>query len=259
MFKSGRSDKERITVYTCNNSENCDACKRNKCVMLNGLYSHSCPYGQMRREEGYTKAARRCGDLIRKRKEEYGDVAHSKGDLKFLCYIGDYVFLPLPHLINYSNSIRDKNFFKGDGDIIKKEDFTPEFIVELIKYRPEALMGGEITSYQKKEVPKFCNQLKRYMSDMYEKVKTIYPEIEDRIEDIDYRDKMAKVVTLLPGKVKLSTKILEWDGSVIKAEGNQLTFWGLSRETVIITPDENTYVKIVDNATVTDDTEFKDE
>lgn len=259
LFKAGKSDRERVTIYTCNNSENCDACKRNKCVMLNGLYFHPCPYGQTKREEGYTKAARRCGDLIQKKKDEYGDVAYSKSDLKFVCYIGDYVFLPLPHLINYSNSIRENSFFKGDGNIIRKEDFTPEFIVELIKYRPRAMMGGEITSYQRKEVPKFCSQLKRYMPDMFEKVKTIYPEIEDRIEDIDYQNKYARVVTLLPGKVKLSTKIVEWDGSVIRAKGDQLTFWGLSKETVIITPDESTYVQIVDNATVTDDTEFKDE
>lgn len=120
-------------------------------------------------------------------------------------------------------------------------------------------MGGEITSYQKKEVPKFCNQLKRYMPDMFEKVKKIYPGIEDRIEDIDYRDKWAKVITLLPGKVKLSTDILEWDGKVIKAEGNQISFWRLAKEPVVVIPDENTYVQIVDNAMVTDDTEFKDE
>lgn len=259
FFKAGRSDRERVTVYTCNNSENCDACKRNKCVMMNGLFSHSCPYGQMKREEGYTKAARRCGDLIRKRKNEYGDVERSKSDLKFVCYIGDYVFLPLPHLINYSNSIRDESFFNGNGDIIRREDFTPEFIVELIKYRPEALMGGEIVSYQKKEVPKFCNQLKRYMPDMFEKVKAIYPEIEDRIEDIDYRNRYAKVKTLLPGEVQLGTKIVEWDGKVIRAEGNQILFWSLSNEEVVITPNDDTYVEIVDNSTVTDDTEFKDE
>lgn len=259
LFKAGKSDRERVTLYTCSNSENCDACKRNKCVMLNGLYSHSCPYGQIKREEGYTKAARRCGELVRKRKDEYKDVEFAKGDLKFVCYIGDYVYLPLPHLINYSNSIRDKSFFKGDGDIIKKGDFTPEFIVELLKYRPRALMGGEITSYQKKEVPKFCTQLKRYMSNMFEAVKNIYPEIEERIEDIDYRDKYAKIITLLPGKVKLSTDIVEWDGSVIRAEGSQISFWHLTKEPVVITPDESTYVQIVDNATVTDDTEFRDE
>lgn len=78
---------------------------------------------------------------------------------------------------------------------------------------------------------------------------------------VDNNDKgeFAKVLTLLPGKVKLSTKILEWDGSVIRAEGNQLMFWGLSNEPVAITPNENTYVQIVDNTIVTDDTEFKDE
>lgn len=44
-----------------------------------------------------------------------------------------------------------------------------------------------------------------------------------------------------------------------KSRGKPTYILGLSRETVIITPDENTYVQIVDNATVTDDTEFKDE
>lgn len=259
VFKAGKSDRERVTLYTCNNTENCDACKRNKCVMLNGLYSHSCPYGQTKTEEGYTKAARKCGDLVRKRKAEYGDVAYSKKDLKFVCYIGDYVYLPLPHLINYVNSIRERNFFKGDGDIIRKEDFTPEFIVELLKFKPQTMFGGEISSYQKEEVPKFCTQLKRYMPDMFEEVKTIYPEIENRIEDIDYRDKYAKITTLLPGKVKLSTDIVEWDGTVIRAEGNQISFWHLTEEPVVITPNENTYVQIIDNATVTDDTEFRDE
>ena len=97
------------------------------------------------------------------------------------------------------------------------------------------------------------------MPDMFDKVKMIYPEIEDRIEDIDYIDKWAKVVTLLPGKVKLSTDILEWDGEVIRAEGSQISFWRLNKEPVVVTPDENTYVQIVDNAMVTDDTEFKDE
>ena len=67
------------------------------------------------------------------------------------------------------------------------------------------------------------------------------------------------MVTLLPGKVKLSTDILEWDGRVIKAEGNQISFWRLTNELVVVTPDESTYVQIVDNAMVTDDTEFKDE
>ncbi len=258
LFNVGKSDRERTTVYFCNNAENCDACKRGKCVMLNGLYSHSCPYGKIERQEGYTKAARNCGVLISKMKSKYGDVEYAKKDLRFVCYIGDYVYLNLPHLINYSNSIRDSKFFI-DNDIIKKEDFTPEFIVELIKYKPRALMGGEITSYQKEDVPKFCTQLRRYMPNMYEQVKAIYSEIEEKTENINYVDKRARLVTLLPGKVKLSTDVLEWDGKVLHAKGSQISFWNMTDEKVTIIPNKETIVKIYDNETVTDDTELIDE
>ncbi len=257
IFKAGKSDRETVYIYTCNNSNNCEACKNNKCVMLNGFF-HSCPYGKMKKEEGYTKVARKCGELIQKRKNEYGDVAYSKKELKYLCYIGDYVYLPLPHLINYSNSIRDKDFFKGDGDIIKKEDFTPEFIVELLKYKPRTLFNEEITSYQKNNVPMFCIQLKRYMPDMFKKVKKLYPDIDSIIQNINYCGKRAKVKTLLPGKIKLNNDILEWDGTIIKAKGHQISFWGLNNENIAITPTENTYVTIIDNNTVTEDTELED-
>lgn len=259
LFKAGKSDRERVTVYMCNNCENCNAFKRNKCVMLNGLFSHSCPYGKTYRDTGYTKAARKCGELIRKNREKYGDVEYSKSSLGFVCEIGDYIYLPLPHLDNYVNPIRDKDFFVGDYDMIKKEDFTPEFVVELIQFRPRALMGGEISSYQIEEVPKFCSQLKRHMPDIYEKVKQIYPEIEDKVENINYVGKKAKLTTLLSGEVMLGTQVLEWDGSNLHAKGEQILFWRLKDEEIIIRPNDNTYVEIVDNATVTEETEFQDE
>lgn len=142
--------------------------------------------------------------------------------------------------------------------MIKKEDFTPEFIVELIKYRPCALMGGEISSYQKKYVPKFCDQLKRFMPDMYRKVCEIYPEIEQIVENIDYIGKRAKLITLLPGEVKLSTDILEWDGELLHCKGKQISFWKLDDEEVTIIPNKNTMVTIYDNSTVTEETEFEE-
>lgn len=258
IFKAGKSDRERATVYWCNNSKNCEAYKRGKCVLLNGLGGRKCPYGKIERQVGYTKSARKCGDLVNRMKSKYGDVAYALKNLCFLCNIGDYVFLNLPHLINYSNSIRDVNFFIND-DMIKKEDFTPDFVVELIKYRPRALMGGEIEAYQREAIPKFCSQLRKYMPDMYEKVKFVYPEIDTRIEIISYVDKKARLVTLLPGKVKLSTDVLEWDGKLLHAKGHQISFWGMSEEEVTIVPNPKTVVKVLDNSTVTDDTELEDE
>lgn len=140
--------------------------------------------------------------------------------------------------------------------MIKKDEFTPEFVVELIKYKPYALMGGVISSYQKEYVPKFCDQLKRLMPDIYRKVCEIYPEIEQIVENIDYIDKMEKLMTLLPGKVKLSTDILEWDGELLHGKGKQISFWKLNDEEVIIFPNKNTIVTICDNSTVTEETEF---
>ena len=258
LFKAGKNDRETVTLYTCCNTENCDAYKRKKCVMLNGLYGHSCPYGKKSREVGYTKAAKKCGELIHYYKEKYGEVEYNVKDLRFICYIGDYVFLNLPFLVNYENSIRNKDFFIGE-DMIKKSEFTPEFVVELIKYRPRAMFGGVIARYQKEAVPLFCTQLKRYMPDMYENVKTIYPEIESRTEDADYRDKKAKVKTLLPGKVKLSIYLFDWDGKMMRTKAGKSGFYELKDEELVIYPNDDTCVRIVDNATVTEETEFADE
>lgn len=146
IFKSDRHDRERVSVYKCSNCENCNAYKKKKCVMLNGIWRHSCPYGTIEKKEGFTKAARKCGYLVSEYKGKYGDVEYALKSLNFVCEIGDYVFLGLPHLNGYNNPIRNSDFFVDD-DMIKKDDFTPEFVVELIKYKPYALMGGVISSY----------------------------------------------------------------------------------------------------------------
>lgn len=259
IFKAGRHEREKYTVYSCCNKENCDAYKCGMCLMLNwSAYGfHKCPYGKLHTNVGLTKAAKCCGDMISMAREQYKDVEYALKGLRHVCRIGDYVYLNLPHLYNYINPIRQRDFFVDD-DTIKSEDFTPEFIVELIKFRPCALMGGEIRSYQKLSVPEFCDQLKRHMPEMFQEVKKIYPEIEGFVEDIDYRGKDAKVKTLLPGTVKLGSNIAQWDGEVIRMQGNQLMFCHLNNEEVVIIPNDSTCVTVANNKTVTNETEFKD-
>ncbi|BFK11862.1 hypothetical protein F140042L4_20200 [Coprococcus phoceensis] len=252
-FKAGKSDRERVSLYQCCKSETCDAHKNDKCIMLNGLWGLNCPYGKVHKKEGYTKAARKCGKLVREYRDKYKDVEYALNTQNTLCKINDYVYTGLPHLRNYVNPIREKDFFTCE-ELIRMEDFTPEFIVELIKFRPHALFGGEIESYQKECIPKFCRQLKTNMPELYIQVVEIYPEIHNKIENINYVGKRAKVKTLLPGRVKLSTDILDWDGNVLKAKGKQVSFWSLKDEEVTIIPNENTVVGICENETVTDDT-----
>lgn len=259
LFKANRSDRERVNLYSCCNSENCDAYKNGKCVMLRGLWpNHACPYGKKQTQTGYTKAARKCSQLVKEYKDKYGDVAYALSTLNHVCRIGDYIYLNLPYLVNYRNPIREKDFFI-DEDVIRAEDFTPEFIVELIKYRPRALFdSATIKDYAIKHVPAFCLQLYKYFPDLYEEVKILHPEIEDIVKNFDYKGKKAKVKTLLPGKVKLSNYLMEWDGENIVTKGSIAFAFALKDEDVIIKPNEDTYVEIVDNETVTENTVFKD-
>ena len=69
FVKSTRSDREFVKYYFCNNKENCDLYKNKSCVLKTGLWGGSCPYGKISQTDGFTKAARKCGDLIKKAKE----------------------------------------------------------------------------------------------------------------------------------------------------------------------------------------------
>lgn len=261
IFKAGKSDRERYSLYSCCNTENCDAYKNGKCLMLNGLWGQRCPYGQKHAEEGYTKASRKCGNLIRKIKEQYNDVSYALKPLEYPCYIGDYVYLSLPYLSNYENSIRPKGFFFSDG-LIHKDNFTSEFVAELIKYKPRALMGGVISEYQAKYLPAFVRHFRQRMPEKYAEVRAIYPEIDEigTLTNMNFVGKRAMVKTLLPCKVGLCghVHVAEWDGIVIKTKGRELG-WRLSGdEVVIINPTDNTFVEVMDNNSVTEDTIFEE-
>jgi hypothetical protein len=256
FFKGKANDRAEYTVYLCNNKEDCQAYARGKCVMLGGLYGERCPYGQKRKETGPTKRAKGLYSFLSSAKERYGDVSYKLKGLRFPARIGDKVYISLPHLKNYVNPIVQ---IEGEH-FIDAEKFTADFVIMLADFKPRALFGNEeIRSYQREEVPKFLRQIKCYFPQLFSEVISLRPDLEARAENVNFIGKYAKVKTLLPGKVKLSTNYFEWDGGELKATGKIILFGGLTDEPLAITPNENTYVEIADNATVTDDTEFKDD
>lgn len=242
-------EKDRVFVYKCNNCDNCDAYKRKRCVMLNKS-GYKCPHCEIEKNESFD------GSLIRKYRKRYGDIEDALKPLDFVCRTADCVYIGVPYYV-CKNTIYYNNFV-GER-IIKETSFTPEFIVELIKDTPCELFDGEIALYRDKLVTKFCDQLKRFMPDMYKRVYEIYPSIESIAAKADYTGEKAKLISLLPGKVKLSTDTFEWDGEVLHGKGKQLSYdWRLNNEEVSIIPNENTVVTICDNSTVTDETEFEE-
>ena len=257
LFKPNRSDRESYTLYLCSKKDTCDAYKCGQCVLLSGLYGHRCPYGKIQRREGFTRSARKCGQLIREIKSQYPTICYKLKPVASLCKINDYVYLGLPHLINYVNSIRDNSFFIG-GDIIPLNEFTPQFISELLEFKPRALMGGVIEDYQKKHIPMFCFKLKQYLPEMYNQVLAIYPRLASICDNISFISKKAKVKTLLPGKIKIGTHIVEWDGTNIITNAKELAIFGLKDEKVVIDVSDDTIATIVDDTIVKEDTIFID-
>ena len=257
IFKAKASDRSRVTYMFCNNCENCEAYKNKRCIMRNGLWGTSCPYGKVESHEGYTRRARGFYKQINDWKNKYPNVGNELRNVDQMFKIGDYVYLPLDYLNNYKNPIVSKFGIKSER-LIPIENFTKENIKKLFEYRPLSLMGGEICSYRTKCLPKFAVELKNKYEDIFNDVIIIYPDIKKYINEINYVGKLAKAKTLKPGKVKIGGYVYDWDGKQILAnERVLLTMFTGKDDVVSIIPGQDFYVEICDNATVDKNTIFR--
>lgn len=268
FVKASKSDRENVTYFRCSNKENCDLYKNKTCIMLQGLFANvPCPYGTTEYTEGYTKAARRCGELIAKVKADFPDAIYA---LRVPCrigFVGDYFYHGLPWLDDTPYPFKDKESdFWGksksgriSGGLMAVKYFTPETIVELIKFKPYPWFGYEpIRAYSSKYIPEFCSQLKRYFPDMFEKVKAIYPEIE-QVADISFVGKKAKLKTLKAGKVLVdSNHTFEWDGQKLIYVSSKYNPPCNLKGKFYVEPDADVIVEILDDNTVDENTEFEE-
>ena len=266
LFKSDAKAKEYYKVYLCNRSESCKAHQNKMCSMLCGLWGGFCPYGKINTRQGFTKRSSKCGELVESGKLIYEDVYYKLKSLNSTYPICDYVFIKLPYLNNYVNPFFDKSkvsnkedseIYHVDNDysIVKKSYFTTQKVVELIKYNPQALMGGTITEYHTKHIPKFCKDIKIHFPDIYTDIKKNYLEIDidSIISEIKYVGKDAYVKTLLPGKVKICSVEYFWDGKTLNTSEHPII--GLYEcESIQVVPNDKTTVTILDEDTVTEQT-----
>lgn len=266
LFKSTSKDYSSYTLYSCCNCDNCNAFKRNKCALRSGLWGNYCPYGKVSTNQGFTKRSKKCSSFIYEAKNLYTPQIRGNNNLEslnFTCEIGEYVYIDLPHLHNYSNSI-DKELGIEHEHFIPKEKFDFELVDKLLNYHPQALFGGEITNYQKKNIPQFIIQLKRYFPKLYKEVVKKHPQYQDLFSKINYVKKQAKVTTLLPSEVCLTCSMnnhLQWDGEKLSGKAkNLISFTDLDKDTMIyIYPTDKDYVYICENDSVTEETEFLNE
>lgn len=189
-FKGSGNDKAVCTTVTCSNCENCTLYKNKQCATITMLGSSNCPYGKRSKKYGFTPRAQKYNEWIIDKKKKYEGITYLNGySMDILHVIGDYIFLPYSFMnkcekipwgieANYQNG----GAFYSGSYWLKKEHFTKENIIELIKYRPQALFGGEITEYQKKIVPKFIIHLKENFPDIVEELCEEVPKVKEVLE-----------------------------------------------------------------------------
>lgn len=218
-----------------------------------GISMRKAPYFTIKRTQGRTKKARTHGDMKKKIENKYPELKNKlkSTDRKILDF-GEYIFIDLPFINNYVNPIVTEDKWYNE-QYIKKTEFTVDFIKELIKYRPIALFNRkEITDFQEESLPSFLRHLSIFDKDLYEEA--VRGTRFER-EEVNYKNLKAKLNTLKPGPVgyRLDISIEEfyWDGELLTRKQRTK-----DNSEVIVRPSEEVIVRILDNNTVTKDTEF---
>jgi hypothetical protein len=257
IFKTSKNDRAEMQQISCSNNGNCDLFKNNQCCFVNTFLKARCPYGSYRREEGFTKRANGFYKWVSDRKEKYKDSLDKLTSASNkMAVIGDYIYFPYPHFDNYVNPLEIAR--KG---IVPKDNFTPEFIVTVLQYKPKALFGGEITDFQKKYVPLIATHLKEVFPDIFNEVVKIYPEINNLISNYSNVGRNAKLHSLRKDIVIQKDKeSWVWDGEYLISRDLHILFSIVEYSEIEckIKPKENVVVKITSDDQVDDNTEYVD-
>lgn len=270
LFKSEASDEAKCTVLSCKLLDGCKFYKDKQCIQ-NKIFDWKCPYGKAFVEKGPTKRSKKCRQWVSEKKEKYKDVYNkvSNYPTEKLAIVGEWIYLPYSH-INMNQRLPFETYdtgFSSGSRFLDKHHFDVSTIENIVKFYPESLMGGQITSYQKEVVPKFLTDLSEEMPELYSDFISKFPQYKLKLKDCIGRK--ALLVTTEPFEVSFKDKYFwKWDGEKLTSKNSDLLFLsGICNKnneesiedfTTVIVPSKDTVVKITDKAQVTGKTIFVD-
>ena len=233
----------------------CPLFQRGGCLSDSSLLGGSnCLYGRSNCSRSATKRAKAYYQFVKDAKvriaeEKAGGIPKTRYVRRQLTRIGDYVLFPDGQVTSCEAvpfRAHRAVFFGSGSPWLKVEDFTPENLLLLFRFRPRAYDGREITSYQKEEVPKLLLQLRFRFPELFAAVMEAAPELAERVPDhTGFVGKAIHVTKFPPGPVTLrfgskgKERMLaaQWDGERLTADldgaaRTSLMSWG---ETVTVT------------------------
>ena len=140
LFKFGRSEPAKCTVYYCEKSETCPLLKKGQCIN-NSFLGPKCVYGYRRSEEGFTPRSQKFGKWISDKKEEHKDILNRADGYvpDKMVEIGEYLYLPYAHMDMNERVpfLKHSALFVSGQPFIKKDIFNIELIKTIVDFLKE--------------------------------------------------------------------------------------------------------------------------
>jgi len=266
----GRETQLEASIVYCDRHEMCSYFKNNQCLNVRAPFSSGCKYGKVSNITGYTSRDNKYYEFKKKWEshEKYNKLKYPPNKLGI---IGDVIVLPYPHIYiketeNGNLVIEGPMLFSNSIAFVDKSKFTTEFINELCAFRPRAIMGGEITSYQRETVPLFLAHLKEVLPEKYAEIKSKSPEIAN---EINYVGRRALLKTINPSFVFYQSRQYPqfdekwyWDGEILTYSSGYTQEFRVTKHYEVleikIKPSDKSIITISNNEQVTENTVFVD-
>lgn len=192
-----RNSRLRAEYIYCDHANACSAYKEGKCFNKTKPFGIRCEFGRIACVDGSTKKTKMYDRVYRDAKcsEQYHKISYPNNT--YIAKIGNDAFLALPY-IRVERGSDSKLFchdpgFGGNRIFVSIDELTPDNINRICTYRPCAMLGGEIESYQTETVPIFLRQLSKLFPEQYNAFIAAFPDYELKVPD--YRGKYAKLST----------------------------------------------------------------
>lgn len=226
LFSKKSSDRAMYREFYCS-IERCPLRDRGECI--NASTFKSCPMGRVKTEQSKQKRAKAYAPWMTEHRQRVKNLeAEGKrcpsSPRDSLEFIGDLVWLPYSHITGCEEVPfkSRRNFGMSGLPFLDRDDFTIDVVVALVKYRPNALFGGEIKRYQAEEVPRFVRALRAKAPDLFVALVEREPSVSSMVET-------AKSITvpikLIPHGV-VDGYLVEKEYKPVKWDGEFLTVCG---------------------------------
>lgn len=261
----GRETPLEADIIYCDKHETCSFYKKGLCMRVRSFNGGSCKYGKTETVKGYTSRAMKYYAFKRKYKQDEKYNKLNRSNNIYIAKIDNEIVINLPHC-KIQNGLLEVPYFSNELSFILLSDFDNVLIKKICDFKPQAMIGGEIKSYQEKYIPNFLMQLKLLDIDIYNNFINEYSQYDF---EPNYVGKKAKLNTINEGIVRYMSssypqfnEYWNWDGEFLTYEKGYLNKPNICKEFEVvefkIKPNENTVIEISDNEQVNENTEFID-